>query len=241
MPRKRPFNSVSQNCIAEDFHLNLSHHEWNGLHSKYAQTGVPLQSINAILISHVVSAVYGFLMLYAIITNKYYSSINSLYFLPVLTIHVVFEYIKAFCFHKHFNSSHKSIKQFISTYILGIVISYTFAVLFGADFFGNIESTLIFSCIITTFAVVPLFFETGTKCLLLILFQHKTTQFSQKITLSVSYCVIIGAWFGAFVIPLDWNRSWQVWPIPCVVGALLGYVVGELMCCGKILLFNLKI
>ncbi|XP_015773139.1 PREDICTED: phosphatidylinositol-glycan biosynthesis class F protein-like, partial [Acropora digitifera] len=39
-------------------------------------------------------------------------------------------------------------------------------------------------------------------------------------------CTLIGAWLGAFPIPLDWDRPWQVWPIPCVIGALVGYITG---------------
>jgi hypothetical protein len=36
----------------------------------------------------------------------------------------------------------------------------------------------------------------------------------------------LGAWCGAMVIPLDWDRPWQKWPIPCVAGAVVGFGVG---------------
>ena len=36
----------------------------------------------------------------------------------------------------------------------------------------------------------------------------------------------LGAWCGAMVIPLDWDRPWQKWPIPCVAGAVAGFGVG---------------
>uniref|UniRef100_A0A8C7BGF3 Phosphatidylinositol glycan anchor biosynthesis class F n=1 Tax=Neovison vison TaxID=452646 RepID=A0A8C7BGF3_NEOVI len=36
----------------------------------------------------------------------------------------------------------------------------------------------------------------------------------------------IGTWLGAFPIPLDWERPWQVWPISCTLGATFGYVAG---------------
>ena len=42
-------------------------------------------------------------------------------------------------------------------------------------------------------------------------------------------CTIIGAWGGAFVIPLDWHEPWQKWPIPCTYGALLGYFVSVIL------------
>uniref|UniRef100_A0A4W4GCI2 Phosphatidylinositol glycan anchor biosynthesis, class F n=1 Tax=Electrophorus electricus TaxID=8005 RepID=A0A4W4GCI2_ELEEL len=43
-----------------------------------------------------------------------------------------------------------------------------------------------------------------------------------------SSCSIVGAWFGAFPIPLDWDRPWQVWPISCSLGATGGFLTGLL-------------
>ena len=31
-----------------------------------------------------------------------------------------------------------------------------------------------------------------------------------------------GAWSGSFFYPLDWDRPWQVWPIPTIACSLLG-------------------
>ncbi|XP_038904140.1 phosphatidylinositol-glycan biosynthesis class F protein [Benincasa hispida] len=36
---------------------------------------------------------------------------------------------------------------------------------------------------------------------------------------------IIGAWFGAWPMPLDWERPWQEWPICVSYGAILGYSI----------------
>jgi len=36
-----------------------------------------------------------------------------------------------------------------------------------------------------------------------------------------------GAWFGAFPIPLDWDRPWQEWPISCNIGITLGAFLGN--------------
>ncbi|SCU88505.1 LAFA_0E13080g1_1 [Lachancea sp. 'fantastica'] len=38
--------------------------------------------------------------------------------------------------------------------------------------------------------------------------------------------VAIGCWISCVVIPLDWDRDWQNWPTPLVVGAYLGAFVG---------------
>ena len=40
---------------------------------------------------------------------------------------------------------------------------------------------------------------------------------------------MIGAWMGAFTLPLDWERWWQEWPLPCMFGAIGGYVAGIIM------------
>ena len=37
----------------------------------------------------------------------------------------------------------------------------------------------------------------------------------------------VGAWFGAFPIPLDWDRPWQEWPISCNIGMTLGAFLGN--------------
>jgi len=39
---------------------------------------------------------------------------------------------------------------------------------------------------------------------------------------------ILGAWVGAFPIPLDWDEPWQTWPISCVAGATIVQSVGLL-------------
>ena len=37
----------------------------------------------------------------------------------------------------------------------------------------------------------------------------------------------VGAWVSAWSIPLDWDRPWQVWPVPIVYGSTIGYAVGS--------------
>ncbi|GFW70903.1 phosphatidylinositol-glycan biosynthesis class F protein [Trichonephila clavipes] len=45
---------------------------------------------------------------------------------------------------------------------------------------------------------------------------------------------VIGAWVGAFPIPLDWDRPWQTWPVTCCIGASLGNSVIHLLIGSKI-------
>lgn len=41
-------------------------------------------------------------------------------------------------------------------------------------------------------------------------------------------CALSGAWIGAIVLPLDWDRDWQAWPISCVISTYVGHSVGVL-------------
>lgn len=47
--------------------------------------------------------------------------------------------------------------------------------------------------------------------------------------------VVIGAWFGAWPVPLDWERPWQEWPVCVSYGAIAGYLVSLVASFGFIL------
>lgn len=38
--------------------------------------------------------------------------------------------------------------------------------------------------------------------------------------------IVVGCWVSCVVIPLDWDRDWQAWPIPIVIGGYLGAFIG---------------
>ncbi|KAM3316125.1 hypothetical protein ACQJBY_034319 [Aegilops geniculata] len=44
-----------------------------------------------------------------------------------------------------------------------------------------------------------------------------------------SHGAVIGAWLGAWPMPLDWEKSWQEWPICVTYGAIAGHVIGMLV------------
>ncbi|KAK4265339.1 hypothetical protein QN277_026403 [Acacia crassicarpa] len=49
---------------------------------------------------------------------------------------------------------------------------------------------------------------------------------------------IIGGWFGAWPMPLDWERPWQEWPISVSYGAITGYLVAMVLSLGFALAHN---
>ncbi|CAH8389082.1 unnamed protein product [Eruca vesicaria subsp. sativa] len=60
-----------------------------------------------------------------------------------------------------------------------------------------------------------------------------------------TYGSIVGGWFGAWPMPLDWERPWQEWPICVCYGAIGGYIIGQILSLSLMFLFrkhkNLKI
>ncbi|CAN4086489.1 unnamed protein product [Withania somnifera] len=51
---------------------------------------------------------------------------------------------------------------------------------------------------------------------------------------------VIGAWFGAWPMPLDWESPWQEWPIYVTYGAIAGYLMGLVASVGCIFFRNLQ-
>ncbi len=56
-------------------------------------------------------------------------------------------------------------------------------------------------------------------------------------------CALSGAWIGAIVLPLDWDREWQAWPISCIISTYVGHSVGVMAAfvwCSVKMLFGKK-
>ncbi|KAK2580761.1 hypothetical protein KPH14_011384 [Odynerus spinipes] len=83
--------------------------------------------------------------------------------------------------------------------------------------------------ILTCLTFVPASLLLGVNTAVNILTGTETQKFNILIDAAkiVIKTTLLGTWMGAIVIPLDWDRPWQVWPIPCVTGALLGYMIAH--------------
>ncbi|XP_063774454.1 phosphatidylinositol-glycan biosynthesis class F protein [Pseudophryne corroboree] len=122
---------------------------------------------------------------------------------------------------------YRSCKYFLASCLLfhGIVVLY------GAPLIESFAETFLFAVLLSSF--------TTSRCLCILgpNFHAWVRVFSKDGAMSVwdhslritTICSIIGAWLGAFPIPLDWDRPWQVWPISCSLGATLGYLAGLLL------------
>ncbi|XP_050679692.1 phosphatidylinositol-glycan biosynthesis class F protein [Leptidea sinapis] len=131
--------------------------------------------------------------------------------------------VKAFCF------------------LLGITFCFFIGIiLFGAPFLDNHEETLMLSCLLTLLAVFPLVAHIGVEMAMQLLFGVKSFTRDTIIAMLVNNAVftLCGAWLGAVVIPLDWNTPWQVWPIPCYLGAVGGYLLANVLTVLKVSLMS---
>ncbi|KAK5650126.1 hypothetical protein RI129_001155 [Pyrocoelia pectoralis] len=111
------------------------------------------------------------------------------------------------------------------------VIYYCLAVLFGAPFLSSHEETFMFALLLTVLTTLPSCLAVGADLTTAIMID--LTSFEGDIiteTIKQNICLtLFGAWLGAIVIPLDWDRPWQSWPIPCSFGGIIGYMCSNLL------------
>ncbi|XP_059614996.1 uncharacterized protein LOC132260707 [Phlebotomus argentipes] len=104
----------------------------------------------------------------------------------------------------------------------------------GAPALENHEETLVLASVLTILTVLPLALFLGTSGCIQYVWTESVEGMSK---VEASYVTLVkisaagalfGAWSGSIVAPLDWDRRWQAYPIPNIVGALLGYTLGDL-------------
>lgn len=107
-------------------------------------------------------------------------------------------------------------------FLASVVFIYFVSVTFGASLFENYQQTLFFSFFMGVLCVAPciILFEHSDIISLFIRLFIKQEFFdeSEYRCARISVFSVVGAWFGALVIPLDWDRWWQEWPISCCIG-----------------------
>jgi len=109
---------------------------------------------------------------------------------------------------------------------LAFISLYLIPVMFGAPLTTSVNETSCLSLVLVVCCVLPLVCVLGTNSdsWMRVVILNRV---ESEAELSVLWCGLgglLGAWIGAATIPLDWDRPWQVWPVSCVVGSLLGYM-----------------
>lgn len=108
------------------------------------------------------------------------------------------------------------------------VIFYGFICLILGAPLNQYEETVSLASTLTTLTIFPIVLFIGYSETFQLLFSEtfelRGPLANSYLTLLKNNCigVILGAWGASVVAPLDWDRPWQVYPVPNVVGAIGG-------------------
>jgi phosphatidylinositol glycan class F len=109
---------------------------------------------------------------------------------------------------------------------------YLITFTFGAYLFEYVFETILFSVFMSSMCIMPLLLackhQSPLALLDRVLLKNEFESVLEKTLANLAYGAMVGAWLGALVIPLDWDRWWQEWPVSCMMGATCGSVVGVL-------------
>lgn len=170
---------------------------------------------------------------------------NSLYEFGKQTTYVEWVLIAAellkymLCHHWNYQEKSKSKKStykfdfrriFEAFIILSLIlfVFYFGAVILGASVFSEHYETFFFSLLMTILTALPCVLHVNLENVsTLFLSVFEGTDLHPYYFWNIRF-TILGSWLGAVIIPLDWDRPYQKWPIPCCIGALCGCYVGNI-------------
>lgn len=110
-----------------------------------------------------------------------------------------------------------------------VIVFSVASVLLGASYHQNYEETLALSILLTALTILPIGLFLGPSKTVQYLFYDSFELISTfdvwqlELLQYNAFGTLVGAWAGSIVAPLDWDRPWQAYPIPNVVGAVLGF------------------
>ncbi|ORE09877.1 hypothetical protein BCV72DRAFT_333370 [Rhizopus microsporus var. microsporus] len=128
-------------------------------------------------------------------------------------------------------TSDKALKSAFYSVLATIIttgVLHILTVLFGAPLIEKIPNTFLFAAYLSILTVMPCFQSLTDSVWIKVFLQHSPTTSSEIYAYAQAICTLSGAWIGAIVLPLDWEREWQVWPISCVISTYVGHSVGVL-------------
>ena len=120
----------------------------------------------------------------------------------------------------------------LASWLVGTIVIHVVAVLFGAPLLARMWSlTLQLASSIASLSVVPLgavIWLDGSAWRRIVR-EGDLVGVLENALAPPAVCALVGAWASAAAIPLDWDRPWQAWPVPCMYGAVVGHVAGAIV------------
>ncbi|KAL3649105.1 hypothetical protein CASFOL_005508 [Castilleja foliolosa] len=132
----------------------------------------------------------------------------------------------------------KAIVRGLLSLPFGALVNAVGAIVLGAPF--GIRKSVHWSLLMSIFTFVPAACVYGSSWTdWHRVFAHTKPVGSTDFVICLpAHGAVIGAWFGAWPMPLDWERPWQEWPVCVTFGAIIGYLVGMVVSTGFIIGFN---
>ncbi|CAI6004601.1 unnamed protein product [Closterium sp. NIES-65] len=106
------------------------------------------------------------------------------------------------------------------------------ATAFGAPTtFQSVPVTLHWSFLLSLLTVLPsaLLFGSHSHLWRSVLLQFSPASLPEACVVTSAHGAVVGAWVGAWPMPLDWEKPWQAWPISSTYGILSGFLIGLLL------------
>ena len=133
-----------------------------------------------------------------------------------------------------------TLAEFAATTLLFYVVAFSF----GAYLLESVLETVLFGATMSVLSVMPILVSVDHVhphgVLERVLIKNEFESKWERALTYLSYGSIVGAWLGALVIPLDWDRWWQQWPLSCLFGAALGSIGGVVFHVVRERFFNIK-
>ncbi|KDO34252.1 hypothetical protein SPRG_19082 [Saprolegnia parasitica CBS 223.65] len=113
-----------------------------------------------------------------------------------------------------------------------VALFHVLLIFFGAPVLDLVDRTLMLATLLAFLCVLPLTTAVGLVSfdayVETVLHQRWRSHDERQATCTF-LGTLFGAYIGALLLPLDWDRPWQQWPLPCVYGAVYGHLVGLLV------------
>lgn len=97
-------------------------------------------------------------------------------------------------------------------------------ILFGAPFLERVPETVLLAAHASLLGLYPILYTRGVDARA----WRAVAAFAAPVdeVFGGLAGVATGAWLGAVLIPLDWDRAWQKWPVTVLLGMVGGYALG---------------
>lgn len=179
------------------------------------------------------TATYIFLMLYGLYYTGAVLKIGSFESIYIVFLFVTLEIVKFYvcgtlCQIQTFKSMFKDFSYKLGSFLKDILFVYIIAVLLGAPLLSDFHETAMFAIYLTVFSVFPMYLYFNNDQVNSFSIAQALVYSNDELNLPElnfklkTKMILFSAWLGAVVIPLDWNRPWQQWPIPCCIGVFVG-------------------